>query len=207
MPSFSRIAAPKVVINWSLGATEELVSFLMDEITFLHRCASTSGVETEQVGKGSFASACTFFHFFFLSGSFLQVDEAMPLKLVSFGKKGSNVDKAKILLVMLVCWAFAPQSTRPLQPPARCNCCGNPPEDKSSQRPKFAHLSHPSFSWQRQLMALLCGAFFDVFLASEIAARKTCTDVLYLQKAICLELCLQTKLLESHQRNIILRNI
>ena len=80
---------------------------------------------------------------------------------------------------MLVCWALAPQSTRPLQPPARCNCGGNPPEDESSQTPKFAHLSHPSVSWQPQLTVLPCGAFFDVCLAFEIAARKTCTYVLY----------------------------
>ena len=108
---------------------------------------------------------------------------------------------AKILHLILVCWGFAPQSIHPLQAPARCNCGGNPPADGSSQKPKFAHLSLPSFSWQPQLTALLCGAFSDVDLTFEISARKTCTYVLYWQKSIYLEMCLQTKVLELHQRN------
>ena len=168
MPTFWRMPAPKFVINWSRRATHKMVSFLMDEIRFLYRWASTSGVETKHVGKRSFASAWNFFHFF-----------SSVAALWRLWKNRGNGDKAKILPVMLVCWAFAPQSTPPLQPPARCNCGGNPQEDESSQTPKFAHLSHPSVSWQPQLTALLCGAFFDVCLAFEIAARKTCTYVLY----------------------------
>ena len=170
------MAAPKFVINWSWRATEEMVSFLMDEITFLYRCASA--VETEHVGKRSFASACTFFHFF-SSGAVLCWQMRQCRQSSSPLKKPRQCGQGKNLPVMLVCWGFAPQLIRPLQAPARCNCGGNPPEDESSQKPKFVHLSHPSFSWLPQLTALLCGAFFDVYLAFEIAARKTCTYVLY----------------------------